>query len=381
MPAVALVSFTIHPTAGSEAGVGWAFLSAALALRPAVTVHLVLDARDEDAVRLGLQRLAGAERVVLHAVAVPGPILQRYGDRRTRESYLAWLPAARRRLRAIGKAEPLTVAHQVTFASAVLPSVLTAGVADRLVWGPLSVPASASGGAGRIAVLGRAAVRIAGGVAARNLRVADLVVVNNDHTRAFAEGLGHAVAVEPNIVVERQPGAFERDERSLVIAGHLVERKRPWLAISALRDPRLSGVRLDVLGDGPLRPMLERLAQTEGVADRVRFHGAVERSTALEVMSRARLLVHPSSREGSPWVVGEAAACGLASVVMPGSGAEATVRLCDNGGVVAPPGEDLVGALADGVVEALRHPVPGPSDRWSAGRMPGLLRRWYGLGD
>ena len=377
MPALALVSFTIHPTAGSEAGVGWAFLTAALELQPSATVHLVFDARDEQAVRLGLERLPGAERVVVHAVPVPGPVLRRYGDRRTRQSYLAWLPGARRRLRAIGRAEHLTVAHQVTFASAVLPPVMTRGVADRVVWGPLSVPASASGGAGRVALLGRAAVGIASAIAARNLRVADLMVVNNDHTLAFAEEHGRAVSVEPNIVVERQPGSADRDERLLVLAGHLVERKRPWLAISALRDPRLAEHRLAVLGDGPLRPMLERLAVTEGVADRVRFHGAVDRGTALETMSGARLLVHPSSREGSPWVVGEAAACGLAAVVMPGSGAEATVRLCDNGGVVAPSEDDDVAALAAGVVEALEHPIPGTSDRFSAGRLPGLLAAWY----
>lgn len=377
MPAIALVSFTIHPTAGSEAGVGWSFLTAALAQRADRRVHLVFDARDEAAVRLGLTTLAGADRVVVHAVPVPAPVLRRYGDRRTRQSYLAWLPAARRRLRAIAKQEPLAVAHQVTFASAVLPPVLTRGVADRIVWGPLSVPASASGGVGRVALLGRAAVRVASAVAARNLRVTDLVVVNNDHTRRFAETRGHAVAVEPNIVVERQSPSADRDPLLLVIVGHLVTRKRPWLAVRMLRDPRLVGYRLAVLGDGPLRLTLEQLARTEGVADRVRFLGSVDRSVALDVMAEARLLVHPSSREGSPWVVGEAAASGLASVVMPGSGAEATVRLCDNGGVVAPVRADEVDSLADGVVEALEHPRPAPSARWSAGRLPGLLDSWY----
>lgn len=373
----ALISFTIHPASGSEAGVGWAFLDALLARSPDDEVHLLFDARDEPAVREGVAGHPDGSRIVLHPVAVPAPVLRHYGDARTRQSYLAWLPGARRRLRELAASSPFAVAHQVTFASAVLPPVLQDGVAGRLVWGPLSVPASATGGAGRIAPLGRAAVRIAEAAATRNLRVADLTVVNNDHSRDFVAREGRRVVVEPNIFVERRDRAGAVDEAVLVVAGHLVHRKRPWLAVRAMADPRLADRRLLVLGDGPLRGDLERLVRELGLSSRVDLAGAVPREVALEALTTSRLLVHPSAREGSPWVIGEAAAGGTAAVVMPGSGAEATVRLCDNGGVIAPDHEDDTVAFADGVVEALERPQPVPSERWSIDRLPGLLDVWY----
>ena len=34
-------------------------------------------------------------------------------------------------------------------------------------------------------------------------------------------------------------------------------------------------------------------------------------------------------------------------------------------------------ALAAGVVAALKRPIPSPSERWSADRLPGLLDAWY----
>ena len=378
MSELALVSFTIHPVAGSESGVGWSFLTAALARRPDDRVHLVMDARDDAAVCAAIEAGPDRDRVVLHPVPVPAPVLRHYGDARTRQSYLAWLPAARRRLRRVGAAHRLAVAHQVTFASAVLPPVLRRGVADRVVWGPLSVPASATGGAGRVAALGAAAVRVAGAVAARNLRVPDLTIANNDHSAAFVLGRGHDVVVEPNIFVERRERSEPIEEDRLVMAGHLVERKRPWLAIRAMADARLADHRLEVLGDGPLRGALEDLARDLRVTDRVRFLGAIPREETLERFSTSRLLVHPSAREGSPWVVGEAAASGLAAVVMPGSGAEATVRLCGNGGVVAPLATpDGAPRLVEGVLDALARPQPEPSRRWSADRLPGLLDAWY----
>ena len=373
-----LVSFTIHPLHGSEAGVGWAFLEALLARDRREVVHLLFDARDHAAVRSAVDARPDRARVVLHPVPVPAPVLRHYGDRRTRQSYLAWLPGARHRLAALSVELSPRVVHQVTFASAVLPPVLGPGRGGRVVWGPLSVPSSAEGGAGRIRPLGEAAVRVALTVAARNVGAADLLVANNDHSVAFIEDHGGTATLEPNIVVERRAvrsGAV--DEGRLVLAGHLIARKRPWLAIQALGDRRLTELRLDVVGDGPLRASLERLADESGVGARVRFLGAVPRAGALDLMSTSRLLVHPSSREGSPWVVGEAAACGLAAVVMPGSGSEATVRLSANGGVVAPAEPDQVTALAEGVLAALSRRQPEPSDRWSAARLPGLLDTWY----
>src|SRR5690606_32361606 len=57
----------------------------------------------------------------------------------------------------------------------------------------------------------------------------------------------------------------------LVCAGALIERKGQHIAIAALT--RLPDATLILVGDGPARPMLERLAARSGVAARVRFLG------------------------------------------------------------------------------------------------------------
>ncbi|WP_375400958.1 glycosyltransferase [uncultured Amnibacterium sp.] len=374
-----LVSYTIRPGAGSEAGVGWAFLEASLK-RSDGQVHLVFDARDRAPVADELERSGRMGRVVLHPVPVPRPVLRASGDRRTRQSYLAWLPAARAMVRALAAQESLAAAHQVTFASAVLPPALVPHAARRVVWGPLSVPVSALGARSRPSRRSRAAVAAVQRIAAHNLAAADLIVSNNGHTQAFVERHGRSGVIEPNIVVERLDERAGRvDPVALVMAGHLVARKRPWLAVQALRDPRLRDLRLDVLGGGPLLPELRHLVDEHGLGERIRFLGSVPRARTLAIMSTSRLLVHPSSREGSPWVVGEAAAVGLASVVMPGSGSEATVELSANGGVIAPDrgaGRE-VDALVDGILLGLQRPQPAPSSRWSSARLPGLLDDWY----
>lgn len=94
----------------------------------------------------------------------------------------------------------------------------------------------------------------------------------------------------------------------LLSVGHLVERKGHHLIVEALAD--LSGVTLLIAGDGPERGTLERTAERAGVADRVRFLGAVAHEQLAEIYSAADVLVLASSREGWANVLLEAMACG-----------------------------------------------------------------------
>lgn len=96
--------------------------------------------------------------------------------------------------------------------------------------------------------------------------------------------------------------------RWLVSVGWLIERKGHDLAIRAL--PALPGVRLAIVGEGELRAGLESLAHQLGVADRVRFVGAVPQTALREWYSAADALTLCSSREGWANVLLEAMACG-----------------------------------------------------------------------
>jgi teichuronic acid biosynthesis glycosyltransferase TuaC len=96
------------------------------------------------------------------------------------------------------------------------------------------------------------------------------------------------------------------DEPVLVACSRLIETKRVDLAIA--QAVRL-GMTLVVVGDGPERASLERMATLKGA--RVRFTGTLPRPEALGFIACADRLVHMSEQEGSPTVVREARALGV----------------------------------------------------------------------
>ncbi|MGH7837659.1 MAG: glycosyltransferase family 4 protein [Steroidobacteraceae bacterium] len=65
-----------------------------------------------------------------------------------------------------------------------------------------------------------------------------------------------------------------------------------------------------IFGDGPQRRPLEKQAQQLGVADRVRFLGAVPRARLLDELASCDLLVHPSLHDSGGWICAEAMAAG-----------------------------------------------------------------------
>ncbi|WP_434046355.1 MULTISPECIES: glycosyltransferase family 4 protein [Sorangium] len=137
-------------------------------------------------------------------------------------------------------------------------------------------------------------------------------------------------------------------ERVAVVACRLIPTKRVELAIEAARAAG-PGLRLVVVGDGPERAALERLAGRGGPADgvssaggaAVRFTGALPRREALAWIGAADVLLHPSSHEAAPTVIREARALGVPVVA------------CDAGDVVAWARDDDGILVAEGTAESL----------------------------
>jgi len=96
--------------------------------------------------------------------------------------------------------------------------------------------------------------------------------------------------------------------RTLGSVGWLVERKGHHHAIRALR--ALPNTDLLIVGEGPERTALERLALKEGVSERVRFLGRIDQGRLPEIYNAIDALVLASSREGWANVLLEAMACG-----------------------------------------------------------------------
>jgi glycosyltransferase involved in cell wall biosynthesis len=125
--------------------------------------------------------------------------------------------------------------------------------------------------------------------------------------------------------------AAEGDDGETVLhVGRLVEKKGTATLLRAFAE--LGRGTLVVIGDGPLRASLERLAGELGLGARVRFLGAQPPDAVAEWMRRAALLAAPSltardgDAEGLPNVVVEAAASGLAVVASDHEGIPEAVK-------------------------------------------------------
>jgi glycosyltransferase involved in cell wall biosynthesis len=87
---------------------------------------------------------------------------------------------------------------------------------------------------------------------------------------------------------------------------HIIEA----VAILKNRDSQI--LSLDLIGDGPERASLERLAHVLGVDEQIVFHGRVETERAKALLKRSKTFVHASTQEcGGSVNLLEANACGL----------------------------------------------------------------------
>jgi glycosyltransferase involved in cell wall biosynthesis len=165
--------------------------------------------------------------------------------------------------------------------------------------------------------------------------------------------LNHALLVERPAVPE-QPR-----ERVVVFAASLEPRKAPSLGIRALAqsDP---AVRLLVIGDGPERGSLERLAHRLGVRSRVTFAGRVSRQEVLRALSAAAAAVFTGVREEGGIALAEAMGAGTPTIVVAHGGARTIAEAAtdrDRVIQISPGGVDrTVRALADAMSRLVLKP-------------------------
>jgi glycosyltransferase involved in cell wall biosynthesis len=157
----------------------------------------------------------------------------------------------------------------------------------------------------------------------------------------------------------------------LVHVGSFTPEKDHALLLAAFREVRhrLPAARLVLLGDGPLRPEVERRAaagsaagDTGGAGPAVRFLGA--RPDAAELAGGADLLVLSSRIEGTPGVVLEAAARGVPAVATAVGGLPEVVEHGRTGLLTAPgDAAELAGALLELLAAPERRRAMGRSAR------------------
>jgi len=384
-----LISFSTQPNSGSERGVGWAFLTACIELltRFEITIHVILDVRDREEILKQLGELE-TPRLVLHFVDRGKLFRFATGDSKTRFSYLTWVTRARGEIRKILAKHDVAVIHQVTFASFILPNAIPKlfrnSYRTKKIWGPASIAiTSAESWPIRKKSLGlrNALLKTISKIVPIQFKSLNLIIANNQHTANLIPP--EKLDLEPNIFLDLEHldnmAESTRDTLQLLTVGALIPRKRPWLSIILLTRPEMQEFRLNFIGDGPLKNDLQSLSEELGVSNRVRFLGQLPHTTTLRQIAECAVLLHPSSREGSPWVIGEASSLGTPCIVAMDSGSDTTLALSNSQGAVVDYSNDQLDKVANAVISLSKTGQPVKSHRWDKTRATSLLAGWWNL--
>ncbi len=149
--------------------------------------------------------------------------------------------------------------------------------------------------------------------------------------------------------------ASRRDEGTILFVGRLAPQKNVASLVRALALVRRqrTEARLVLVGDGPQRPELERLADELGLREAVEFAGFQPQASILPLYRTCAVFVLPSDYEGLAKVLVEAAVCG-APIVCTTSAAPEELLAHEETGLLVPPNDPAV--LAAAILRLLSDP-------------------------
>ncbi len=321
---ILLSAYACEPNKGSEPGVGW---SVAREVAKYHDVWVITRANNRTSIERALGRHALPQ---LSFVYFDLPVWSRWwkrGQRGVQIYYYLWQVGiyfvARRLHRAVG----FDVVHHVTFGKYWAPSLL-ALLPVPFVWGPVGGGESAPrafwgdfGPRGKSHEATRALARWLGErdpLVRLTARRSSLALAKTEATACRLRKLGARTiriffeAGLPTAELDRlaqSPPSNGRPVRFVGI-GNLLHLKGFHLGLCAFARANIKDAEYWIIGNGPERPRLERVAQDLGIADRVRFWGELPREETLQRLVESHALVHPSLHDSGGWVCVEAMAAG-----------------------------------------------------------------------
>jgi glycosyltransferase involved in cell wall biosynthesis len=323
---VLLSAYACEPGKGSEPGVGWNWVRQ---IAPFAEVWVITRSNNREAIE---KALAEEPLPNVHWVYFDLPRWARFwkkGQRGVHLYYYLWQVGIYFLARRLHRQVVFDLIHHVTFVNDWLPSFLTL-LPVPFVWGPVGGGESAPrtfyktfSRHGKIYEFLRDIARWIGEhdpftrLTARKAIVA-LATTNETAKRLTRLGARRVevlsqVALPSAEIVELSslPPHLNTPFR-LISLGRLLHWKGFHLGLQAFAQfaKEFSDSEYWIVGDGPERKNLERLARELGIIDKVRFWGALPRSEALKRLAECDVLVHPSLHDSGGWVCIEAMAAG-----------------------------------------------------------------------
>jgi glycosyltransferase involved in cell wall biosynthesis len=127
------------------------------------------------------------------------------------------------------------------------------------------------------------------------------------------------------------PEPSPRRDIDILAVGSLIDVKRmeEVIGVAHRLAPSFPDLNTVIVGDGPLRVSIVDRIREARLRDRVRLAGRLPREDVLSLMSRSRILLHPSEYESQGYVFLEALASGMRVVCRdvgaPGSSSKVTL--------------------------------------------------------
>jgi glycosyltransferase involved in cell wall biosynthesis len=323
---VLLSAYACEPGKGSEPGVGWNWATQ-IARFADVWVLTRSNNRIPIEAALATEPMHRA-RFIFYDL----PWWLRFWKRKQRGIllyYYLWQIGAYWKARQLNRQVRFDVTHHVTFVKYWMPTFLSLLPAPS-VWGPI-------GGGESMPEPFRRTLSLRGKVyevlrdVARSIgerdpllritaRRAELVLATTEDSKARLLTLGC-----PDVRVYSESGLSDRDMAELsrltqrdsstfriLSSGNLLHLKAFDLSLRAFAPLSKEGLVNEywIVGDGPERSRLERLAEDLGVRQQIVFWGRLERSKVLAKLAECDVLVHPSLHDSGGWVCLEAMAAG-----------------------------------------------------------------------
>lgn len=199
---------------------------------------------------------------------------------------------------------------------------------------------------------------------------ADFVVTISEYNRRFLNRFATPGTVVSLIHCGIDVGKYPYREREMPAEGpvralcvaYLGEKKghRVLFHALAIGGPGVDRIQLDLVGAGPLRDSLGRLADELGISDRITFHGSRTETDVRDALAAADMFVLPSviaadgQMEGLPVSLMEALACGLPTISTALSGIPEII-IDGETGLLATPGD------AQSLRDAMESIIGNPS--------------------
>lgn len=323
---VLISAYACEPGKGSEPGVGWNWVRQ---IARFADVWVITRANNRPVIEKALEK---EPLPSVHWVYFDLPQWARFwkkGQRGVQLYYYLWQIGAYRIGKRLHKKVDFDLVHHVTFGNYWLPSFLSL-LPVPFIWGPVGGGESAPkrfyrtfSWRGRCYESMRSLARWIGEhdpfvrMTAKKARIA---IAKANETAGRLKGLGTPIVKtmsevawsEEEIECLSNIPTHTGNPFRLLSLGRLLHWKGFHLGLEAFARfaQEVPQSEYWLIGDGPERKNLERLAQRLGVVEKVRFWGALPREEALKKLAEVDVLVHPSLHDSGGWVCVEAMAAG-----------------------------------------------------------------------